>query len=72
MYRATNNQIYLDAFNKGLDYLFAAQYASNGGWPQIYPTPSLAYQRHITFNDGAMVHVLSLLRASTRNRYFPG
>lgn len=62
IYRATSNPVYLDAFNKGLDYLLAAQYPTNGGWPQIYPAPTLAYQKHITFNDGAMIHVLSLLR----------
>jgi len=61
MYRATTNPTYLEAFDKGLDYLFAAQYPDNGGWPQIYPSASLAYQKHITFNDGAMVHVLALL-----------
>jgi PelA/Pel-15E family pectate lyase len=62
MYRATSNPVYLAAFNKGLDYLLAAQYPGNGGWPQIYPSPTSAYQKHITFNDGAMIHVLSLLR----------
>lgn len=70
MYGATHTPVYLDAFDKGLDYLFAAQYPTNGGWPQIYPSPTLAYQRHITFNDGAMVHVLTLLRdiANRANR----
>ena len=62
MYRGTSAPLYLDAFNKGLDYLYAAQYPGNGGWPQIYPNPTLAYHKHITFNDGAMIHVLSLLR----------
>jgi PelA/Pel-15E family pectate lyase len=49
-----------EAFLRGVDYLLAAQYA-NGGWPQFYPEAK-GYQTHITFNDGATVHVLTLLR----------
>jgi PelA/Pel-15E family pectate lyase len=49
-----------DAFFKGLDYLFKAQYA-NGGWPQFYPDLD-GYYKHITYNDDAMVGVLKLLR----------
>jgi PelA/Pel-15E family pectate lyase len=48
------------AFLKGLDYLFQAQY-ENGGWPQYYPRLT-GYYKHITFNDDAMTGVLSLLR----------
>ena len=51
---------YKEAFNKGLDYLFAAQYA-NGGFPQFYPLKK-GYYTHITFNDDAMIGVLKLLR----------
>ncbi len=53
-----------DAFRRGLDYLFAAQYA-NGGWPQFYPLRP-GYYTHLTFNDDAMVGVLSLLRDVAR------
>lgn len=60
IYTATGTASYKDAFLKGLDYLLAAQYA-NGGWPQYYPNPT-GYYAHITFNDGAMIHVLRLLR----------
>jgi len=49
------------AFLRGVDYLLVAQYA-NGGWPQFYPEAK-GYQTHITFNDSATVHVLTLLRA---------
>jgi PelA/Pel-15E family pectate lyase len=49
-----------DAFRRGLDYLFAAQYA-NGGWPQFFPLRP-GYFTHLTFNDDAMVGVLALLR----------
>lgn len=49
-----------EAFLKGLDYLFAAQY-ENGGWPQYYPHWK-GYYTHITYNDDAMAGVLTLLR----------
>src|SRR5262245_27011148 len=51
---------HVDAFIKGFDYLLKAQY-DNGGWPQFYPDLS-GYYRHITFNDGAMIGVMKLLR----------
>jgi len=50
---------FIQAFNRGLDYLFAAQY-SNGGWPQFFPLHP-GYFSHITFNDDAMTGVLTLL-----------
>lgn len=48
-----------EAFDRGLDYILAAQYP-NGGWPQFYPLRQ-GYWSHITFNDDAMVRVLTLL-----------
>lgn len=48
------------SFDRGLDYILAAQYP-NGGWPQFYPLRPGYYTR-ITFNDDAMVRVLTLLR----------
>jgi len=48
------------SFQRGLDYVYAAQYP-NGGWPQVWPLDG-GYHDAITFNDGAMVHVLTLLR----------
>jgi pectinesterase len=60
----TKREDALASFNKGLQFLFDAQY-SNGGFPQRYPLPK-NYGRHITFNDGAMVGVMKLLKdAST-------
>lgn len=47
------------AFDRGLDYVLAAQYPS-GGWPQFFPLRS-GYYSHITFNDDAMVRILSLV-----------
>lgn len=49
-----------DSFLKGVDYLLAAQYP-NGGWPQFWPLRK-GYYSHITFNDGAMIRVMHLLR----------
>jgi PelA/Pel-15E family pectate lyase len=58
IYGVTENATYLEAFNLGLDYLFTAQY-ENGGWPQV--AGAMDYKRHITFNDGAMALVITLL-----------
>jgi PelA/Pel-15E family pectate lyase len=59
---ATKEQKYIDAFNKGLDLILAAQYA-NGGWPQSYPVNDKdGYERYITYNDGAMARLMFLLR----------
>ncbi len=48
------------AFDRGLDYMLAAQYP-NGGWPQFFPLRE-GYYTHITYNDDAMVRVMSQLR----------
>lgn len=55
---------YKEAFNKGVDYLLAAQY-ENGGFPQFYPLRK-GYYTHITFNDDAMIGVLRVLRDIAR------
>jgi PelA/Pel-15E family pectate lyase len=60
VYTAVKHERHREAFLKGLDYLLKAQYP-NGGWPQFYPDLS-GYYKHITFNDGAMIGVLKLLR----------
>ncbi|WP_309629851.1 pectate lyase [Brevundimonas sp.] len=52
------------AFDRGLDYVLAAQYP-NGGWPQFYPLRE-GYYTHITFNDDAMVRTLTVLRDVAR------
>ena len=54
------------AFFRGFDYLLAAQY-DNGGWPQYFPLVK-GYYTHITYNDNAMVNVLTVLRAAARGR----
>ena len=63
MVQATGDVRYRAAFERGIDYLLAAQYA-NGGWPQYFPLRHGYYSR-ITFNDNAMVNVLTLLRAAS-------
>jgi pectate lyase len=60
IYRATKDDRYKKAFEKGLDHILAAQY-STGGWPQYHP-PGKKYHRYITFNDDAMVRLLYFLR----------
>ncbi|MEZ4939725.1 MAG: pectate lyase [Saprospiraceae bacterium] len=56
---------YKQAFEKGLAYIFMAQY-ENGGWPQFYPVrtgESVAYSGHITYNDNAMANTMRFLEA---------
>ncbi len=61
VYGKTGHEPYKTAFLKGLDYLLEAQY-DNGGWPQKYPLED-GYSRHITYNDGSMVHIMEFLKA---------
>jgi pectate lyase len=58
--RATGEARCRRAFDRAIELILAAQYP-NGGWPQSYP-PGAGYARHITFNDGAMVNLLTLTR----------
>jgi PelA/Pel-15E family pectate lyase len=60
LFQQTRDARYRDAFRQGVEYLLSGQY-DNGGWPQFWPQPR-GYQRHITFNDDAMVNTLRLLR----------
>ena len=57
----TGDSSYRRSFERGLDYLFAAQYA-NGGWPQFWPLRGNEYFSRITYNDNAMILVMELLR----------
>ena len=61
---AANDERTRAAFERGFDYLLAAQY-ENGGWPQYYPLREGYYTR-ITYNDNAMVNVLEFLRDAAR------
>nr|AAW84083.1 pectate lyase [uncultured bacterium] len=58
-YSKTNNDKYLQAATKGVEYILSAQ-NDKGGWPQYYPDSS-SYRGQITYNDGAMINVLEIL-----------
>jgi len=66
VYNATKLERFKQGFYNGVDYLLQAQYA-NGGWPQTYPRLK-GYSRHITFNDGAMIGVMTLLGDIAENK----
>jgi PelA/Pel-15E family pectate lyase len=59
-YSSTGDPRALKAFNKGIDYLLAAQY-DNGGWPMYYPLRK-GYYTHIHFNDNSVAGVMRLMR----------
>ncbi|MBE7171668.1 MAG: pectate lyase [Williamsia sp.] len=60
IYAATKQDKYKESALKGLDFILQAQY-KNGGWPQYFPLES-NYSRHITFNDGAYIGIMRLLK----------
>jgi PelA/Pel-15E family pectate lyase len=66
MVQATGEARYRASFERGFDYLLAAQYP-NGGWPQYFPLRDGYYSR-ITYNDNAMVLVMTLLRDAAAGR----
>jgi PelA/Pel-15E family pectate lyase len=66
MTEATKDARYRRAVERSLDYLFEAQYP-NGGFPQFYPLRD-GYYAHITYNDGAMIDALTILRDVAEGR----
>jgi len=58
---ALKDDRYKTAAVHGLEFILKAQY-KNGGWPQYYPLET-DYSRHITFNDGAYLGIMQLLKA---------
>lgn len=58
---------YREAFDNGLEFLLSGQY-ENGGWPQFWPDPH-GYQKHITYNDDAIYHVLVLFQKILSGKY---
>lgn len=52
---------YKEGCIKGLEYILKSQY-KNGGWPQYYPIEKDNYSSHITYNDGAMMGVMQLVK----------
>jgi PelA/Pel-15E family pectate lyase len=67
-FNATGDAKLKEAFLKGLQNIFDAQYP-NGGWPQYFPL-SAQYHRHITFNDDSMTRLMQFLRDVAREREF--
>ena len=67
VFAGTEKPRFKEGFLKGVDYLLAAQY-DNGGWPQFYPLRK-GYYEDITFNDGAMMGVMELLRDVAMGEY---
>ncbi|MDN3689559.1 pectate lyase [Cyclobacterium jeungdonense] len=64
VYQETGDTRYENAALAGIDYLLEAQY-ENGGWPQYYPLRE-GYYTHITYNDGAMIQAMNLLRSISK------
>ena len=59
-FQQTGDTRFEEAALRGIRYLLDGQY-DNGGWPQQFPEPK-GYARYITFNDHAMIGVMTLLR----------
>lgn len=64
-YSLTGDKKYKDAALRGIHFILMAQY-NNGGWPQFYPDVS-GYRKYITFNDGAMIGVMTVLQHIVHN-----
>ena len=65
VYTLTHIQKYRTACEKGIKFILSAQYP-NGGWPQYYPLEK-GYSRRITFNDGAYIGVMEVLKKIVTN-----
>lgn len=65
-YDRTGDERFREAALRGIDFMLEAQY-DNGGWPQFHPDLN-GYHKHITFNDGAMIGVMTVLRDIARQR----
>jgi PelA/Pel-15E family pectate lyase len=68
VYKANKDERFRHAFLRGVEFILKAQYG-NGGWPQFYPnTRDRDYAKHITFNDDAMIGVITVLRDIAQDR----
>jgi pectate lyase len=67
-FSVTGKTEYREAVVLAIDHILKAQYQS-GGWPQYFP-PGKKYNRYITFNDGAMVRLMELLREVATEKSF--
>jgi PelA/Pel-15E family pectate lyase len=64
VYNLTKTEKYKEACLKGIAFTLSAQYP-NGGWPQYFPLEKGKYSRRITFNDGAYLGIMQMLRRIT-------
>jgi len=60
-YYNTKAEKYKEGSIKGLEFILKSQY-KNGGWPQYYPIEKDNYSSHITYNDGAMMGIMQLIK----------
>lgn len=60
VYSLNHIEKYKDACTKGISFVLEAQYP-NGGWPQYFPLER-NYSRRITFNDGAYIGIMEMLK----------
>jgi PelA/Pel-15E family pectate lyase len=66
VYRRSSAPKYRDSARRALDFLLAMQYPS-GGFPQVHPArEGTTYSNHVTFNDDAMIRVLTLFQQTTK------
>lgn len=65
-FAATGEPAYRDACERGFDFMLAAQHAT-GGFPQKWPAPK-GFSAHITFNDGVMIGILTVLKDAADGR----
>ena len=56
----TRENKYQQACLKGIYFILSVQYP-NGGWPQYFPDTS-GYRKYITFNDGVMAGIMTVLK----------
>lgn len=64
-YTLLGDKKYEEAALHGLRFILNAQY-ENGGWAQFYPDKS-GYRKYITFNDGAMIGIMTVLQHIVQN-----
>ncbi|MCX6333342.1 MAG: pectate lyase [Bacteroidia bacterium] len=65
VYTLKKTEKYKEACLKGINFILSAQYP-NGGWPQYFPLEN-NYSRRITFNDGAFIGIMELLKKIVDN-----
>jgi len=66
VYSVTQVAKYKNACLKGINFTISAQYP-NGGWPQYFPLET-NYSRRITFNDGAFIGIMEMLKKIVDNK----